>query len=288
MISNFTLVIEGSDLGNPPRSAVTQLHVTVLDENDNSPLFARSHYRTSVREDLREGSAVLELLAVDADEGLNGEVIYSLTDDCLGAFSVNKVTGVVTTTKPLDRERAPQYVFRAVATDSGVLGPRSNSVSIIVHLEDVNDNSPFFVQNPVRAYVFLNTSVNHTITTIRASDADIGQNGAVTFTFVAPETMFRVDSNTGEVVLQEPVSHEGFISYLQIMASDQGVPARTATGLLAIGSQAQQEIISFSHSQYEATVAENSETGEYLVNINWCLYCSKNSAIWDIPNSMRI
>ncbi|KAF7244105.1 Protocadherin-23, partial [Varanus komodoensis] len=265
IISNLTLAIECFDLGHPPKSSVTKLHVTVLDENDNSPLFARSHYQASVREDATQGSAVLDLFAVDADEDVNGKVTYALIDDTLGAFVINRITGAITTSKPLDREKKSQYAFKAMATDSSNLGPRSTTVPVVVHIEDVNDNSPFFLQNPVIAYVSSETRINQTITTVRASDIDLGLNGAVHFRFMTPETMFEMDPNTGEIFLQEAVPHEGFVTHLLIAASDQGVPARTATALMAISSEAQADTISFSRIHYEAAVPENSAMGEITV-----------------------
>ncbi|XP_060102606.1 protocadherin-23 [Heteronotia binoei] len=260
-VSNFTLIIECFDLGNPQKSSMTHVQLTVLDENDNSPLFSRNHYQTSVREDFGEGSAVLELQAVDGDEGPNGEVRYSIMDDTLGTFTINRITGTVTTAKPLDREKKSHYIFRVVATDSGILGPRSSSVTVTVLIEDVNDNSPFFLQNPVKASVPFQTSVNQTIATVKASDLDLGLNGAVNFMFETPETMLQVDPNTGEIFLQEPIPHEGFVTYLLILASDQGVPARTATAVLAITSETLTETISLCHSQYEVTMPENTEKG---------------------------
>ncbi|XP_066488986.1 protocadherin-23 [Tiliqua scincoides] len=264
---NFTLLIESSDLGNLTRSSVTQLQITVLDENDNSPLFARNHYETTVREDLREGSAVLELFAVDADEGPNGEVTYWLIDSTLGAFTINNVTGTVSTTKPLDRERKSQYVFRVMATDSGILGPRSSSVTVIIHIEDVNDNTPFFLQNPVKAYVSSQTPVNQTIATVRASDLDLGRNGAVSFSLATPEAMFQMNPSTGEVFLREQIPHKDFNTHFLIIASDQGIPARTATALLAIYSEANMEMISFSHKQYETALPENSGIGTSVFTV---------------------
>uniref|UniRef100_A0A8C3SRJ0 Cadherin domain-containing protein n=1 Tax=Chelydra serpentina TaxID=8475 RepID=A0A8C3SRJ0_CHESE len=174
--NNFTLIIECHDLGSPPRSSTTQLQITVLDENDNSPIFAKNYYQTSVREDLEEGSVILELFASDEDDGLNGEVMYSLIDDTLGAFTVNSTTGAIVTTKALDRETKSQYAFRAVASDCSIQGPRSTTVNIMVHIDDVNDNSPVFPQNPFKVYVPPETSVNQTIATVRAADVDLGPN----------------------------------------------------------------------------------------------------------------
>ncbi|KAM9143867.1 protocadherin-23 [Pangshura tecta] len=265
--SNFTLIIECHDLGSPPRISTTQLQITVLDENDNSPIFAKKTYQTSVREDIEEGSVVLELFASDEDGGLNGEVLYSLIDDTLGAFTVNSTTGAIVTTKALDRETKSQYAFRAVASDCSIQGPRSTTVNIMVHIDDANDNSPVFLQNPFKVYVPPETSVNQTIATVRAADMDLGPNGAVVFNFAVPGTMFCIDINTGEIYLQEPLPSDGFSSRLLVLASDQGVPARTATALLAISTREQEEVMSFSQSLYAVTVPENSEAGTSLLTV---------------------
>uniref|UniRef100_A0ABM5GIZ2 Protocadherin-23 isoform X1 n=1 Tax=Pogona vitticeps TaxID=103695 RepID=A0ABM5GIZ2_9SAUR len=267
IVSSFILVVESFDLGDPPRSSVAQIQITVLDDNDNSPLFAANHYQTTVREDLGDGSLVLELFAADADEGPNGKVTYSLLADTSSAFTIDRVTGAVTAIKPLDRERKSQYLLKAVATDSGILGPRSTSVSITVHVSDINDNWPVFLQNPLKAYVSSQTPINQTIATVQANDADLGLNGAVHFRFVTSETMFEIDSNTGDIFLQKPVPREGFIAHLLIAASDQGVPARTATALLSVCSEAQTEMISFNQSHYEAMVTENSEMGTSVLTV---------------------
>ncbi|KAG6926087.1 dachsous cadherin-related 2, partial [Chelydra serpentina] len=219
------------------------------------------------REDLEEGSVILELFASDEDDGLNGEVMYSLIDDTLGAFTVNSTTGAIVTTKALDRETKSQYAFRAVASDCSIQGPRSTTVNIMVHIDDVNDNSPVFLQNPFKVYVPPETSVNQTIATVRAADVDLGPNGAVIFNFAIPGTMFRIDINTGEIYLQEPLPSDGFSSRLLVLASDQGVPARTATALLAISTREQKEVMSFSHSLYALTVPENSEAGTSLLTV---------------------
>uniref|UniRef100_A0A8C3B786 Cadherin domain-containing protein n=1 Tax=Cairina moschata TaxID=8855 RepID=A0A8C3B786_CAIMO len=263
-ISNFTLVIECHDLGRPSRSSTALLYVTVLDENDHSPLFAKNQYHVSVREDLEEGSAILDLFASDGDDGLNGEVTYRLIDDTFGAFAIDSLTGSIATTKPLDRETKSQYTFRAVASDCSTHWPRSTTVSIVVHVDDVNDNDPVFLQNPIRAFVPAETAVNETVATVRAEDMDLGPNGAVVFSLV-PETVFQIDAMTGAIVLQQPLASEDFSAQLLVMASDQGTSPRTATAMVIIFTEGQEEQISFSRNLYEASVPENSAAGTITV-----------------------
>ncbi|KFP37789.1 Protocadherin-23, partial [Chlamydotis macqueenii] len=247
--------------GSPSRSSTAQLYVTVLDENDHNPLFAKSQYQISVREDLEEGSAILDLFASDEDHGLNGEVMYSLIDDTFGAFAIDSVTGSIVTTKALDRETKSQYTFRAVACDCSTHLPRSTTVSVVVHVDDVNDNDPIFLQNPFRAFVPAETTVNETVATVSAEDMDLDSNGAVVFGLMIAETVFKIDAKTGDIILQEPLASEDFSTRLLVTASDQGILPRTATAMVIIFTEEQEEEISFSHSLYEASVPENSAAG---------------------------
>ncbi|KAK2541656.1 Dchs2 [Columba guinea] len=267
-VSNFTLVIECHDLGSPSRSSTAQLYLTVLDENDHNPLFAKTQYQISVREDLEEGSAILDLFASDEDDGLNGEVTYSLIDDTFGAFAIDNVTGSIVTTKALDRETKSQYTFRAVASDSSTHLPRSTTVRVVVHVDDVNDNDPIFFQNPIRAFVPAETTVNETVATVRAEDMDLGPNGAVVFSLMSAETVFQMDVKTGDIILQEPLASKDFSTQLLIMASDQGIPPRTATAVVVIFTEEQEEEILFSQSLYEASVPENSAAGTSLLTVD--------------------
>nr|XP_026648726.1 protocadherin-23 [Zonotrichia albicollis] len=266
-ISNFTLVIECHDLGSPLRSSTAQLYLTVLDENDHSPLFAKTQYQISVTEDLEEGSAILDLSASDEDAGLNGEVMYSLIDDTYGAFAINSATGSIVTTKALDRETKSQYTFRAVASDCSPHFPRSTTVSVAVHVNDVNDNNPVFLQNPIRVFVPAETAVNETVATVRAEDVDLGSNGAVVFNLMTTETVFQVDVKTGDIILQEPLASKDFSTQLLVTASDLGITPRTATAVVIIFTEEQEEVISFSHSLYEGSVPENSAAGTSLLTV---------------------
>lgn len=181
-----------------------------MDENDHSPLFEKNQYHISVREDLDEGTAILGLFASDRDDGPNGEVMHSLTGDTFGAFAIDTVTGSIVTTKVLDREIKSQYTLRAVASDCSSHLRRSTTASIVEHIDDVNDNDPVFLQSPIRASVPVETTVNEMVATVRAEDVDLEPNGAIVFSLLAAETLFEIDSEMGDIVLQEPLASEDF------------------------------------------------------------------------------
>ncbi|XP_068961687.1 protocadherin-23 [Petaurus breviceps papuanus] len=266
-ISNFTLIVECYDLGTPGRSSITELKVTILDDNDHSPTFPTSHYQASVKEDLEVGSVILQLSAVDEDSGLNGQVEYFLTDDALGIFTIDRMAGTLKLAQGLDREARSQHVFRVVASDCSVQSPRRTTVDVTVNVDDVNDNSPVFGQNPLDVFISSQVSVNETIATMVSYDSDLGLNGAVVFRFAETQSLFHIDEHSGEVCLQKQLSSEHFPVWLQVKAMDQGIPTRTTTGLLVIHMQEKDARFSFSQQLYTSTVTENCETGVPIVTV---------------------
>ncbi|XP_074087674.1 protocadherin-23 [Macrotis lagotis] len=266
-INNFNLIIECYDLGNPGRSSTTELKVTILDDNDHSPSFPTSHYQACVKEDLEVGSVILELSAVDEDGGLNGQVEYFLTSDALGIFIIDRMAGTLKLAQGLDRETRSQYVFRVVASDCSVQSPRSTTVDVTVNVDDVNDNSPVFGQNPLDVFVSSQMSVNQTIATMISYDSDLGSNGAVVFNFAETQSLFHIDEHSGEIQLQKQLSSAHFPVWLQVKAMDQGIPTRTAIGLLVIHMEEKDARFSFSQQLYTSTITENCETGTPIVTV---------------------
>uniref|UniRef100_A0A287DD33 Dachsous cadherin-related 2 n=1 Tax=Ictidomys tridecemlineatus TaxID=43179 RepID=A0A287DD33_ICTTR len=266
-VNNFTLIIQCSDLGAPPRSSVTPLQVRVLDDNDHSPSFPVPHYRSSVREDAEVGTVVLVLSAGDEDEGLNGQIEYFLLDKSSGAFTIDPAAGILRTAHALDREARSQHTFQVVARDCSIRGSRSTTVIIEVSVTDVNDNDPVWDQNPFEAFLSPQSSTNQTIAILRADDPDWGPNGTVTFSFADTQSMFSVDRYTGEIKLQQSPLSEHFPVWLRLKVTDQGVPGRTTTGLLVIHMEGEDVKISFSHRLYKGLVTENCEAGTSILTV---------------------
>lgn len=59
--SNYTLEVTAKDRGEPPRSSSTIVSVTVLDENDNSPVFDPRQYSATIAENASIGASVLQV-----------------------------------------------------------------------------------------------------------------------------------------------------------------------------------------------------------------------------------
>ncbi|NWR27318.1 PCD23 protein, partial [Tachuris rubrigastra] len=266
------------DLGSPSRSSTAELYLTVLDENDHSPLFAKTQYQISVTEDLEEGSAILDLYASDEDDGLNGEVMYSLIDDTFGAFAIDSVTGSIVTTKALDRETKSQYTFRVVASDCSTHLPRSTTVMTVL-IQDVNDNVPKFKQSYYKASVWEGQSPKMDIIQVFATDLDSGLNGETEYSILSgnENATFLIDSARGILATNTGLDHENTSSYretasshhLVLLASDCGTPSlnSTATVLITVLDVNDNAPV-FSSPEYHVHVKESIAIGSHITEVS--------------------
>ncbi|NXW43823.1 PCD23 protein, partial [Nyctiprogne leucopyga] len=264
--------------GSPSRSSTAQVYLTVLDENDHNPLFAKSQYQISVREDLEEGSAILDLFASDEDDGLNGKVTYSLVDDTFGAFAINSVTGSIVTTKALDRETKSHYMFRAVASDCSTHLPRSTT-AMTISIQDVNDNVPKFQQSYYKASVWEGQSPKTDIIQIFATDLDSGLNGETEYSILSgnENATFLIDSARGILSTNTVLDHENTSSYremasshrLVLLASDHGMPSlnSTATVLITVLDVNDNPPV-FSSPEYHIHVKESIPVGSHVTEVS--------------------
>uniref|UniRef100_UPI0037E8DF2B protocadherin-16 n=1 Tax=Semicossyphus pulcher TaxID=241346 RepID=UPI0037E8DF2B len=260
--AEYTLVVVATDRGSPALSSTVTVEVKVLDVNDNSPVFNKGSYSAEVSEDAAEGTQILEVAAVDADDELNGKVLYFLSREAHGAFTVDENTGVITTSAPLDREKLASYSFQVFAVDLSPAAPRNSSAQVTVTVLDVNDNTPFFIQDPLVIEVS-SRRTQRVLATMKAEDKDFGANGSVFYRFAMPVKGFSINSLTGEIQATEPL---GDLTQAQrtliVEAMDQGSPAQSAQGVVVIYvKEVEYSGIRFSRNARDVSIQENASKG---------------------------
>ncbi|XP_026227263.1 protocadherin-16-like isoform X2 [Anabas testudineus] len=257
--AKYTLEVVAADRGSPPLSTTVTVEIKVLDVNDNSPVFSKTSYSVEVSEDAREGTQVLQVSATDADEGQNGEVLYFLSQDAHGAFTVDENTGRITTSASLDREKLASYSFQVFAVDLSPAAPRNTSAQVTVAILDVNDNSPIFIQDPLVIEVSSARS-QRVLATMKAEDKDFGANGSVFYRFAMPVRGFSINSLTGEIQATEPLAQLTQTQRTLIVeAMDQGSPAQSAQGVVVIYvKEVEYNGIRFSRNARDVSIQENA------------------------------
>lgn len=198
------------------------VNVTVLDVNDNRPCFERSSYRFTVEENVARNHSIGQLTASDADEGSNGQFMFSLWFQTSANFNIDPSNGVISTTGSLDREKNECFTFYAVAVDEGVPSLSCNS-TVTVCLNDTNDNSPVFG----REYSFnvLESNENVSLGNVSAVDGDATANfHTVRYSLTGLDsTKFAVDPASGEVSVTRDIDFETQCVYnFTVVATDAG------------------------------------------------------------------
>lgn len=134
--------------------------------NDNYPEFESSTVRISLPENVELGTAVYAANAIDKDSGKNNIVRYSLASldgakqsVASNLFAIDEKSGHLTLLRHLDYETAQKHTLIVTAIDLGE-PPLQSNLTILVEVQDCNDNKPIFEQNQYTVNVIESTPIN--------------------------------------------------------------------------------------------------------------------------------
>lgn len=262
---NYLLTITATD-GTFSSKAIVE--VKVLDANDNSPVCEKTLYSDTIPEDVLPGKLIMQISATDADIRSNAEITYTLLGSGAEKFKLNPDTGELKTSAPLDREEQALYHLLVRATDRG---GRFCQASIVLTLEDVNDNAPEFSADPYAITVFENTEPGTLLTRVQATDADSGLNRKILYSLIdSADGQFSINELSGIIQLEKPLDRELQAVYtLSLKAVDQGLPRRlTATGTVVVSVlDINDNPPVFEYREYGATVSEDILVGTEVLQV---------------------
>nr|AUG84419.1 Pcd11x [Platynereis dumerilii] len=233
----YNLSVLCQDFGDEPLVAIKRLQIIVTDDNDHAPVFSQSTYEASLTENNHIGVFITRVNATDKDSGENGLIDYKLHPDAGGDFHVDGLTGTVSARAVLDREQTQQIRFRVIASDRGQ--PRkSGTATVIVNVQDVNDEKPMFAQSAYSFGVYENEPEGTSVGTVHAVDPDTDPYNQFQYSILpghSAENSFAIDPHTGKITTTTVLDREDKpVYYLLIMASDKGVPPMSSTATVSI------------------------------------------------------
>ncbi|XP_068182470.1 protocadherin beta-16-like [Antennarius striatus] len=261
---HVSLVLTAEDGGEPQMTGTMQIHVTVLDVNDNAPVFSKPVYKASVTENSALGTIVTKISASDADKGANGEVSFVIAnsmDTDLKLFHINS-EGDVTVHGPIDYERERKYHIDIEAIDVGGL---SDSSKIIIDVIDVNDNSPIINMISTSGSAPENSPEETVIALMSVNDPDAENNGRVTCV-INNHIPFKIkftSNNFYSLLTDGFLDRERSSEYnITVSCSDEGVPSLSSSVTLTLQiSDVNDNAPVFERSSYEAYIVENNTPG---------------------------
>ncbi|UYV64337.1 FAT4 [Cordylochernes scorpioides] len=211
--------------------AKVTIHIT--DVNDNAPQFIRTPYKIAISENTLVKTLVLKVMAVDIDDDLNGNILYDIMGGNEGeTFSIDEITGQITLSKPMDRERYETYHLSVIARDMGVDVSFTATTTVTIDVLDENDNAPTFLPGKRLVEIPEDTPIGFNIFNFSAVDVDLGINKEVVYHIASGnlKDTFKIDSSTGKFYLSRSLDYEeNTVFHVNVSASDLGAPRQSST-----------------------------------------------------------
>ncbi|XP_068181908.1 protocadherin gamma-A2-like isoform X14 [Antennarius striatus] len=261
----ISLVLTAVDGGEPQMSGTMLIVITVLDANDNAPVFTQPIYKATVTENSPKGTVVSTVKASDADHGSNGRIKYSITntlDHVQKIFRIMEENGEVILSGNVDFEDSRHHEINIRASDDGGL---TDSCKLIIDVQDMNDNNPEINIMSKSNVISENAKVNTVVTMINIEDRDSGENGDVKC-FISeniPFTLKASNNNFYSLVTDSDLDRERSSEYnITVSCSDEGVPSLSSSVTLTLQiSDVNDNAPVFERSSYEAYIVENNTPG---------------------------
>ncbi|XP_051702818.1 cadherin-5 isoform X1 [Oryctolagus cuniculus] len=214
--------------------------IKVHDVNDNWPVFTHRLFNASVPEMSSVGTSVTRVTAVDADDPTVADhtsVMYQILKGDEN-FAIANSGIIFTTNKNLDRETQARYEIVVEARDAQGLRGESGTATVLITLQDVNDNFPIFTQTKYTFTVPEDIRVGSPVGSLSVEDPDEPQNRMTKYSIVQGEyrDTFTIETdptrNEGIIKPMKPLDYELIQQYIfTIEATDPTINLRYLSGI---------------------------------------------------------
>ncbi|XP_060764981.1 protocadherin gamma-A11-like isoform X12 [Neoarius graeffei] len=264
--ATIDLSLTAFDGGDPQLSGTMDIHITVVDANDNSPIFNQKMYKATIPENATKGTKLIKVSASDADEGSNSHVEYVISEAMDSAvadsFLVDQKSGEVTLNGQIDYEKSSIYQLVIQARDKGGL---SDTCKLIIDVLDINDNKPTIDILSLSSSILEESEPNTVVAMLKVNDLDSGVNGQV-HCMINDNIPFIITSpsnNFFSLLTDQELDREREAEYnISVTCSDEGVPSLSSSTSLRLHiSDVNDNTPVFERNHYEAYVVENNTPG---------------------------
>uniref|UniRef100_A0A671RX95 Cadherin domain-containing protein n=1 Tax=Sinocyclocheilus anshuiensis TaxID=1608454 RepID=A0A671RX95_9TELE len=273
--TTYKLILTAVDGGNPPRSGILNITITILDINDNHPVFSRETYSVTLQENCITGTVVIRVNATDMDEGTNSDIEYSfatLNTKVHEVFELDQDTGEIRVKGKVDFEDAEVYKLSIQASDKGH-PPMSANCRVVIKIIDVNDNQPEIEITSLYKNIPEDSKPGTVIYLISVTDKDAGINGKVICQInknIPFELKPSFKDNMYSLVTKYWLDRETSSQYdITITASDLGQPSLTASTTLSVQiSDVNDNAPEFLINPLHLYLMENNAAGSSIISVS--------------------
>ncbi|XP_065146668.1 protocadherin gamma-A12-like isoform X36 [Paramisgurnus dabryanus] len=266
------MILTATDGGTPQRSGTAVIHITVLDINDNVPVFSQSVYKVTLPENTPSGTSVITVSATDADEGPNGDISYEFTrisDKAAKIFSIDRTTGQILVIGEIDYEKDKKYEMGLQAKDASGL---SSTAKVIIDVSDVNDNPPIIILKSLNNPIPENSLPGTEVGIINVQDKDSGENRQIRCS-VQQNVPFKLNpsvKNYFSLVTTNTLDREKESDYnITVTATDGGSPPLSTSMTIHLSiSDVNDNPPVFEQQSYSTYVTENNKPGTSVCSVS--------------------
>ncbi|XP_077988033.1 protocadherin Fat 4-like [Glandiceps talaboti] len=266
--SVYTLNVVATDDGTTINTGSTVVTVYVTDINDENPYCHPDFEEINVQENTLVDTVIGSLNCNDGGGGTH--LFYYIIDgNDYNTFEIPMVNvpDIVVRFSP-DYEQKQSYQLLIRVIDDGS-PPVSSTATVYVNILGENEFRPHFPQNPINVPVSEHLNIGATVTTLSASDSDLGKDGEFTYSILSGNDggIFDVVASTGAIYLQKNLDWETVTSYrLVVQAQDNGDVVKSGTATLNIEVQDGNDNIPICDPvAYMESVTEDSHIGTSII-----------------------
>ncbi|CAH0392596.1 unnamed protein product [Bemisia tabaci] len=221
----YRFVVTARDGAPDPRLATATVTVSVLDVEDEEPIFHLTTYEAKVPENVPD-FRVAQVKADDADT--KKRVTYVIKQGPTEFFSIDPKTGIIRTTRGLDYERENQHILIVGTMENSGNTPGATT-RVIVNVEDRNDIPPVFLNASPTINLDDNVEIGTKVGSLQATDSDATAPGnKVRYELVGRGKAlkyFHIDPDLGILEVKDDLRKEKESQFqVDVKAYDLGEP----------------------------------------------------------------
>lgn len=174
-----------------------------------------------VKEERPLGTPVYNPVVRDVDNPAT-QFHFRLNSSVDGYLAVDPDTGVVTVSGRLDYETFPdpKQISSVLTVSEPGVANKSVNATLVVIIEDINDNTPIFTPDKYNFWVYDDAKVGHVIGDVNATDADCCQFGLIQYAIINDvDDYFTIDPTTGVISVDNPLDQLGTVTVI-VTATD--------------------------------------------------------------------
>ena len=227
--SMFQITIIATDGGPNPNSGQMLVNISVIDMNDNPPVFGQSSYNQTVRENSTTDTPIMSVSATDRDSGENKRVTYTIVYTSVAdQFRIDANNGDIYIVKQL-KYTGHNYSMIIEASDHGD-GPKVAQAKVFISVEDSINNAPVVQINILSGpgdmvYMLESANIGAFVAHVKVEDSDVGENKRVACSSSNPYFKVEPIPNGFKVTIKQRLDRESIpMHHINVTCHDFGEP----------------------------------------------------------------